>query len=70
MTVATNGTCKDSVVHALALTAQRFKEKESKGQQRFHVIGSRRSSQKLGIDTTTFASFLYAVDRFNSWLDV
>ena len=65
---------KDSVVHALVLSAQRFKERESKGKQRFHVIGSsnssRRSSQKLGIGTTTSASFLYAVDRFNNWLDV
>lgn len=46
---------KGSVVHALALSAQRFKEKEGKGKQRFHMIGnrnSRRSSQKLGIGTS------------------
>ena len=59
---------KGSVVHALALSAQRFKEKESKGKQRFHMIGSnrsgssssRRSSQKLGIGiciTTSAAVF-------------
>ncbi|XP_046453317.1 protein unc-80 homolog isoform X4 [Daphnia pulex] len=43
---------KGSVVHALALSAQRFREKEPKVKQRFPVISnrsSRKSSQKLGI---------------------
>lgn len=48
---------KGSVVQALALSAQRFKEKENKAKQRFPMIGnrsSRRSSQKLGIGTFVF----------------
>ena len=43
---------KGSVVHALALSAQRFREKEPKVKQRFPAINnrsSRKSSQKLGI---------------------
>lgn len=44
---------KGSVVHALALSAARFKEKDNKGKQRFPAASnrasSRRSSQKLGI---------------------
>ncbi|XP_045030143.1 protein unc-80 homolog isoform X4 [Daphnia magna] len=43
---------KGSVVHALALSAQRFREKEAKVKQRFPAMGnrsSRKSSQKLGI---------------------
>jgi hypothetical protein len=43
---------KGSVVHALALSAQRFRKKEPKVKQRFPVISnrsSRKSFQKLGI---------------------
>lgn len=46
-------------MHALALSAQRFKERETRPKQRFPMIGARgnrRSSQKLGIGT--FPCFL------------
>lgn len=45
---------KGSVVHALALSAHRFKEKEARAKQRLPLIGtrgSRRTCQKLGIGT-------------------
>ena len=66
---------KGSVVHALALSAQRFKEKDNKGKQRFHMVGnrsSRRSSQKLGIGASrTFVRHCYRVNIYllNSRLD-
>jgi len=52
---------KGSVVQALAMSAQRFREKEGKNKQRFPILGSRssRRSSKLGLGMSFIIAIIF-----------